>query len=116
MQGDGGANGYDGPSNPYNIGGQNTERSQGPRNENLQYKSSAQQAFKYDEKDIGLSRPFPKDMFSANPKKGNFGAGISSLSSVAQGDRKTEVSNYQNDFAVVQQYQQMMEEIKEQSR
>ena len=41
-------------------------------------------------------------MFHADPKKGNLGAGIAALSVAAQGERKTEVSNYQNDFAVVQ--------------
>lgn len=47
-------------------------------------------------------------MFSA-PVKGNQGAGgISALLNGGKAERKTEVSNYQNDFAVVQQYQELM--------
>jgi hypothetical protein len=47
-------------------------------------------------------------MFSA-PVKGSHGAGgISALLNGGKGERKTEVSNYQNDFAAVQQYQEMM--------
>lgn len=54
-------------------------------------------------------------MFSQK-KNGNFGQGISSLSNSIGFNRKTEVTNYMNDFANVKKYQEMMAEMNQQQR
>lgn len=72
--------------------------------------SSAKQAYRYDPKDLGLSKPYSKDMFRQG---NNLGTGISALAGAAyEGERRTEGSNYQQDFAAIQEYNEMMAQLR----
>ena len=53
--------------------------------------------------DKQLSKPFSQEMFTQK-KGGNFGNGISSLSNSIGLNRRTEVTNYMEDYANVEKY------------
>ena len=60
-----------------------------------------------------MSKPYGKDMFVTGGKNSNLGAGISSLAGFSEENRKTEGSGYQQDFAAVYEYNQMMKQLKD---
>ena len=81
--------------------GANVPMLHSPRNhDQLLFQSVASKDYQYDKRDIPLARPYSKEMFSS-PARGNFGDGVAALSNSLQIDRKTDVSNYQNEYSAV---------------
>jgi hypothetical protein len=82
-----------------------------PNRRNPQYISSSHQAYGYDPAKANLSRPYQRDMFS---HQGNLGKGIASLAGQPEENRRTQATGYQEDYAVVQEYNQMVKQMNEQ--
>ena len=91
---------------PNPIGGDSPPQTSGRK---LGFISSSSQAYGYDPNNISLSKPYGKDMFQTGGKNSNLGVGISSLAGFSEENRKSVgESGYQQDFAAVYEYNQLM--------
>jgi|TARA_B110000305_G_C18948762_1_gene407323 hypothetical protein len=74
--------------------------------------SSAQQAYKFDQNNVNLAKPYNREMFSSG--KGGLGKGISSLAGIGEENRKLEGSGYAEDYSAVFEYNNLLKQLKEQ--